>query len=345
MSYRIQRQTVHTAAGSSQDPTLPPEEFVLYGADRIARTTATHLEVTIDDEAQSLSGGPWRAQHGDASPKLLLVSDRDRGVAALWLPPSPHVDQAEVSNRIASEILLNRSITTLQQLPARPPWRDPPRYVTQSPSDCPSNHGVLADNILGTSHDGTFFTLTVVDEPSWRLLRFIQNLITSVTRITEQRPVTGGSKDREEDEEDEPKLMELGCLNPDRQVFHASQRANYHVNGDILMELLKPGAVDELIRMLRFVPRRRKSPPGEADGERTESQDTWDMEFGSDLEDALSEHEENERNKRQVEERVELFRRLACAFEHREGDSAVEELEVVVERVLKWTRVVLTPFL
>ncbi|KAF1811560.1 hypothetical protein P152DRAFT_474717 [Eremomyces bilateralis CBS 781.70] len=344
MSYRVQNRTNPSNTAANPDRTHPVEEFVLFGSDTIARTSATHLEVTIENDARSLNGVPWLNINGESSPKLLLVSDKDKGLAALWQPPSPDIDRAGVDNRPASEISLNRSITTLRQLSNRPPWRNPSQYLAdaqepRSPSDSPTVRGALVDNLLGSSHDGTLFAFTIVDAASWRLLRFLQNLVTSVTKLTEQRPANGSNKDNEEDEEDGRTLMQLGFLDPDRQLLNTNRQTNFHINGDIVMALLRPGGVDDLVRMLHLIPRKREAPPGERAPGEPESQDSWDQEFGMDLDEALGDYEDNQRNKREVKERVERFRQLAAEFGT--GQPAEDKLEEVVERVLKWVRVLL----
>ncbi|KAL8788821.1 MAG: hypothetical protein Q9213_001492 [Squamulea squamosa] len=132
---------------------------------------------------------------------LVITTDIECGLAGLW-QPSQH--QIHRTMPLIFEAFLPRSITRLCRIP-RPLWQE--KYSSEPA-------------ILGTSDDGTIYQLTVLDEASWRLLSYIQNMAKRESRIC---PYSDG---RLHDQSIEPSM---------------ARKCDMHIDGDILIRLLERG--------------------------------------------------------------------------------------------------------
>lgn len=127
---------------------------------------------------------------------------------------------------VAFEAAMPRSITRLRKGNIRPPW--------QWKGNLP---GILHDDIIGTGTDGSLYAFSVLDEQSWRLLRFVQNMCLHNKHLC---PHTS-----------DPTLRRLH-LEPDM-----TRKTSFHVDGDILLRLLEAqqGPEECLTDMLLVKPR------------------------------------------------------------------------------------------
>ncbi|KAL8859259.1 MAG: hypothetical protein Q9178_004197 [Gyalolechia marmorata] len=141
---------------------------------------------------------------------LIITTDFQCRVAGLWQPPRPQLDRTAP---LIFEALLPRSITRLCRMP---------RHVWQKKR-------LEEDAILGTSEDGTIYQLSLLDEASWRLLAYIQNMAMREPRI---------------------------CPYPDPRVRERdiepsmARKQNMHIDGDKLIRLLERGSRRLLEEML-----------------------------------------------------------------------------------------------
>lgn len=151
-------------------------------------------------------------------PKDLMVvtADREGRVAGLWLPPEPQLGRTAP---LVFEATLPSSITKFCQI-TRPVWQRKFPYLE-------------SQAILGSSEDGAFYQLSILSEPAWRLLAFIQNMAEREDRICpyphlwiQEKPI-------------EPSTM---------------RKKNMHIDGDILTRLMERGGASLLEEMLRKEP-------------------------------------------------------------------------------------------
>ena len=141
---------------------------------------------------------------------LVITTDFQCRVAGLWQPPRPQLDRTAP---LIFEALLPRSITRLCRMP-RPVWQ---------------KKQLEEEAILGTSEDGTIYQLSLLDEASWRLLAYIQNMVMREPRI---------------------------CPYPHPRVHERNiepsmaRKQNMHIDGDKLIRLLERGSRTLLEEML-----------------------------------------------------------------------------------------------
>ncbi|MCJ1390945.1 hypothetical protein MMC18_003806 [Xylographa bjoerkii] len=93
------------------------------------------------------------------SRSLVLATSMERTVVGLWQSPERPLNN---SSRTAFEAVLSGTIRKLCEGPIKPPWLTIPE---RSPRV-----------IIGSNLDGSFHQLEVIDEDTWRLLRFIQHM-------------------------------------------------------------------------------------------------------------------------------------------------------------------------
>lgn len=160
--------------------------------------------------------------------RLILTSSKDCVVAALWMPPS-----SRISNSLSTifKTDLPGSITRFRQLKC-------PAGQTDN-SDTNSVDGRLTDPILGSSTDGTFYQLYILDEPSWRLLRFIVNMAKRHPIICPFRNTYGRAA--------------IDAPRPHIEPS-AENKRHRHVDGDVLARVLEHGAEWVLKDMLERDP-------------------------------------------------------------------------------------------
>lgn len=261
---------------------------------------------------------------------LIITSQRDKTVTGLW----QHADCVlPYSTEPAFEATLPGSIARFAHI-RRPLWQQGPRLDDK---DIPRPHDALADRsafhtdedpIIGTSTDGAIYQLQILDDESWRLLRFLQNL---VMRHIEICPFGDSSL----------------LLDPDAYST-TSQRIveaeEYHVDGDILRLWLERGEPERILYEILHedvAPIPSYSRPSKARRKEKEKPNSSqrrvnkgkDHEFGYDV---LS--------------RSSIFAKLAGGvgiFENRRGPGMIPRRNILtdeiverwqIERVVRWVR-------
>ena len=138
---------------------------------------------------------------------IILASNKHRTMAGLWQPPKQRINN---STSTLFEAELPGSATRLRRGSLRPPWRN----GSMSSSDA----------ILSSSADGSFYQVELLDEASWRLLRFIQNM---AVRNAVVCPFSYKGPHH-------------------RHIEPSTERRHYmQVDGDILLRLLERGLPDD----------------------------------------------------------------------------------------------------
>ena len=194
--------------------------------DQVARNGLHHLEVPNDS--------------------LTVVSGRDCTVTGLWKPPKPRIDNSMCTvfqAVLPGSITRFRRITpadwyhgslALSSLKASTKRQRPSLKANSSVSishedrinDSPLSE--KSEAIIGASADGTLYQFDVMDEPSWRLLRYIQNMVM-------QDPIVCPFHDQ------------FGRRNIEPSV---SNNRSMHIDGDILHQLLDRGGEAQFTYML-----------------------------------------------------------------------------------------------
>lgn len=180
-----------------------------------------HLIIHVDDGKLvpicADASGKSELHHLTLSKDLMVVtSDREGRVAGLWLPPDPRLSKTAP---LVFEATLPSSITRFCKL-TRPVWQRKFRYLE------PQVH-------LGSSEDGALYQLTVLGEPAWRLLAFIQNMARREAKICPYPHP----------------LIQEKHIEPS-----TTRKRNMHIDGDILTRLLELGGASLLEEMLRKEP-------------------------------------------------------------------------------------------
>lgn len=167
---------------------------------------------------------------------LTLVSGMGCEVVGLWKPPRPRIDNSMCT---VFQAVLPGSITRFRRITRARWYRESsmaskskisdmtPSFLKSSLIMANSHKNYLnegypngkADAIIGSSADGTLYQLDILNESSWRLLRYIQNMAT-------QDPIVCPF----------PNLFQ----NPDVEPSTSIKR-HMQVNGDILHRLLDRG--------------------------------------------------------------------------------------------------------
>ncbi|KAL8716537.1 MAG: hypothetical protein Q9225_006142 [Loekoesia sp. 1 TL-2023] len=147
---------------------------------------------------------------------LVITSDRECSVAGLWQPPQPQLNRTAP---LVFEASLSCSITRFCKI-TRPVWqRKSPHLQPQA--------------IIGSSEDGRLYQLTLLNEPAWRLLAFIQNMAMRDSKIC-------------------PYPHPL--INEKHIEPSTAEKQNMHINGDVLTRLLERGGASLLEEMLQKEP-------------------------------------------------------------------------------------------
>lgn len=164
---------------------------------------------------------------------LVITSQRDRTVTGLWQHAYCFLPY---STEAIFEATLPSSITRFAPI-RRPLWQQGPGPEDR---DFPPPHDALTersafhtdeDPIIGTSTNGAIYQFQILEADSWRLLRFLQNL---VMRHTEIFPFGDSS------------------LLPDPDTYTPTSRRivdaeEYHVDGDILRLWLERGEPERIL--------------------------------------------------------------------------------------------------
>jgi hypothetical protein len=151
--------------GLAEDGTEHPTEIKTFFGDGVARNAIAHLGVSIPtSDSQTLDNTiPDSTSKTPNEQKLMFITDRSGSLAVL-----PHPTTATHNSGIQPllQTTLPQSITRLAHAPVRPPWH----ANTNTP-------GILASNIIGTTVDGTVYSLAILDQSSRILLKFLENLV------------------------------------------------------------------------------------------------------------------------------------------------------------------------
>ena len=153
---------------------------------------------------------------------IIMISDQSDTVTGLWQPTKPRSDDSTIT---LFEAKLPTSIAHFHQSFMKPCW-------------C-AGSWANTEAIIGSAIDGSFYQFEIIDQATWRFLRFIQNM---AERNQVVCPVTYREDPRRH-------------LEPSTKNLH-----NLHVDGDILVRLLecgRPNSEDLLREMLDQEPERK----------------------------------------------------------------------------------------
>ncbi|KAL8845126.1 MAG: hypothetical protein Q9176_000294 [Flavoplaca citrina] len=195
------------------------DKLVARWADRVSRPSAYHL--VLPEQS------------------LVLATDLDCRIAGLWQPPQPHLDRTAP---LIFEAFLPRSITRLCRIQTQKDrllltQPEPQTTYSTSPINAKIGNGIVAraerylskENLLATCEDGTIYQLSLLDQASWRLLAYIQNMAMREPRICPYPHPRVGEQDLE------PSM---------------ARKRDMHIDGDILTRLLERGGRRLLEEML-----------------------------------------------------------------------------------------------
>ncbi|KAH6856761.1 mono-functional DNA-alkylating methyl methanesulfonate N-term-domain-containing protein [Chaetomium sp. MPI-CAGE-AT-0009] len=200
---------------------------------------------TDADNTRLCYADPWRRlafdcievagpQTDDAAGGIHLVSDRERGVAGLWVSWQTKDKECEVV--LEAELL--SSIRRLRRGRTRPVWQQlagRPRF-----GRLPAT--VDDAQILGVALDGSLHQFTLLSVEAWRLLRFLQNLC----------PFAAGVARLREDEDDEDDAAAARDAGPEPRPGHGLEM---HVDGDILGRCLERRVLEIMVVKEKHVAR------------------------------------------------------------------------------------------
>ncbi|KAL9630874.1 MAG: hypothetical protein Q9204_004500 [Flavoplaca sp. TL-2023a] len=195
------------------------DKLVARWADRVSRPSAYHL--VLPEQS------------------LVLATDLDCRIAGLWQPPQPHLDR---TTPLIFEAFLPRSITRLCRIQTQKDrllltQPEPQSTYSTSPINGKIGNGNVAraerylsiENLLATCEDGTIYQLSLLDQASWTLLAYIQNMAMREPRICPYPHPRVGEQDLE------PSM---------------ARKRDMHIDGDILNRLLERGGRRLLEEML-----------------------------------------------------------------------------------------------
>ncbi|KAF2201275.1 hypothetical protein GQ43DRAFT_41412 [Delitschia confertaspora ATCC 74209] len=214
-------------------------KFLTIFTDSVARELTSHLVIELPQTEKQLaesraaesrkrsnsvistSSQPASTQQKPTPSTLVIVADKRCSVAALLHPP---IRTFQSSAPTVFEASLSRSITRLHRGNIRPPWRRPtpvnpsasnatssrPSLYSSRSATEPMFSGVLVDDIIGTSTDGSVFSLSILEPPAFKLLKVIENLIRMKKERRESHHIPTYSDDEDEyssseEEEEEDK--------------------------------------------------------------------------------------------------------------------------------------------
>ncbi|KAH9826080.1 Mono-functional DNA-alkylating methyl methanesulfonate N-term [Teratosphaeria destructans] len=198
-------------------------------ADRLT----SHLIVRPD-----LPGGP-------TGTGLALLATREQSIVGITCDaPDNTVPTHATSAELLFEADLPRSITRLRQSDLRPRWKD-------GPPD-----GVVVDNIIGSAPDGALFGIALLDERLWKRLSWLQRLCEWDAELSPHSHQTPPYCASDENYAGEDRALPVGLAaggDGDHGVIlrtHVPKRNDKHINGDVLVRLLKRGGSEKLKSMI-----------------------------------------------------------------------------------------------
>lgn len=200
---------VSTSMDSLQTFFATEDGLQLISSDSSPRNSWQHLPFTLQTNSSTVSSSPSRPK---IPLDLALLSDKERGLACL-LCQHVHHGLTRISHAPLMTATLSRSIMRLRDGLVSPRWLQQPRP------------GVLVEHKLGSTADGTIFSINILDRPAHRLLSYLETLVQCDT----QRPVDEGAW-----------VALRKASDPD--VYDQRLMASTHVNGDVLLNFLGRGA-------------------------------------------------------------------------------------------------------
>ena len=180
---------------------------------------------------------------------LVLISDKYSSLTGLVQPVNRTLQSAAPT---VFEASLPRSVTRLRRGTIRPPWRStypPSTNILTTGRSSHSNFtngktsmssklassrsvpGVLIDDIIGTATDGTLFAFSILDEPAWRFLKFLENLLHAKESL---KP-----KPDSREKKGEKGYITRRDVDPEPDPRGSGQSTAYHISGDVLASLLE----------------------------------------------------------------------------------------------------------
>ncbi|KAL8868998.1 MAG: hypothetical protein Q9174_004602 [Haloplaca sp. 1 TL-2023] len=169
----------------------------------------------IVPQCAGASGRPG-TRHFVLPDSIVLTTDLESRVAGIWQPSQPQLDRTAP---LLFEAFLPSSIRSFCRV-------TPPSQQRALP-------GLQSEGVIGTTDDGAVYQLSVLDENSWRLLAFVQNMAMKDPRLCPYPPY----------------LIHERPLEPSM-----AKKENMHINGDLLVRLLDKGAISLLEEMLSKLP-------------------------------------------------------------------------------------------
>lgn len=167
-----------------------------------------------------------------------LISDKSCSLAGLLGPRNP---TRRSTARTLFEATLPKSIIRLRRGKIRPSWV---RRLT----DHNSSSGIIADDIIGLSSDGTLYSFTIVDEKNWSILKFLEFLIQLDKLQKEQSSIATRVQDeRLRSIRLKMFAIEISSSSNDWLAQRVLSPVDYHINGDLFQDILRQGSLDEIV--------------------------------------------------------------------------------------------------
>lgn len=200
-------------------------------SDSSPRNGLAHLTLPFPVHISNINGsiseiGNEAAAHASPNATLALFTDKNRSITGQLVPPAPSTLATSTTNHpqpltALFTATLPISLTRLIHANIRPPWKSHPSLPCDLglPVDqMDLNMLTLFKDILGTATNGSLWSFSVLSDPTFRLLRFVQNLCERDESIASTRvTVTKGSH------------IEPSTAKP----------SDMHVNGDILLRIVE----------------------------------------------------------------------------------------------------------
>ena len=234
-SLQVYKYSVHTTGEGAHEYLLS-----LISTDSIARGGSCHLAIKLAFQPKTQVDVPTEDERGYDIPNVVIAADRVGNI--IGFEPK-YGKRYEMAARTMFEAALPQYVTKLVQGDIRPPWR---RI---------NNPDVLADNILGSTMNGTFYSFCVIGNSTWVLLKFLENLCTWDRQAHEAELREEGKRHSSLTPGLSRTKPPLVTIDPEREPkvnprLTAKRKTQNHINGDILEPLLRIGGRARVLRML-----------------------------------------------------------------------------------------------
>lgn len=141
-----------------------------------------------------------------ASSNLILSSSKDRIVAGI---PIPHHARLQQASAPLFECELPSSVTRFVHASIRPSWKQSHQQ-----------DGPIPNDIIGVTTDGSVISFQLLNEPLWRLLRFVANMAVRDARLCRL-------------EQSQPGVLHRKHIEP-----LDNDPKSHHVDGDLLARIV-----------------------------------------------------------------------------------------------------------